>query len=61
MFPYDATLLATVQAGPQSIADVLQIMQTIDATCTDVDGLKWFNKLFTRIDAKAVAARVAAN
>ena len=59
MFPYDATLLATVQAGPQSISDVLRILQTIDKTCADGDGLKWFNWLYLQV-TQAVEARVAA-
>lgn len=59
MFPYDATLLATVQAAPQSIQDVLQILQTIDTTCVDDDGLKWFNGLYLQV-TQAAAARVAA-
>ena len=58
MFPYDATLLATVQAAPQSIADVLQILQSIETTCVDGDGLKWFNWLYLQV-TQAVEARVA--
>jgi hypothetical protein len=59
MFPYDAALLAAVQAAPQSIPDVLQILQNIDATCVDGDGLKWFNWLYRQV-TQAVEARVAA-
>jgi Family of unknown function (DUF5995) len=59
MFPYDATLLAAVQTTPQSIKDVLQILQTIDSTCVDADGLKWFNWLYLQV-TQAVQARVAA-
>ena len=59
MFPYDATLLATVQTAPQSIPDVLQILQTIDSTCVDGDGLKWFNWLYLQV-TQAVETRVAA-
>ncbi len=59
MFVYDATLLAAVQAAPQSIPDVLQTLQTIDATCVDADGLKWFNWLYLQV-TQAVEARVAA-
>jgi len=58
MFPYDATLLNTVQAAPQSVSDVLQILQTIDATCVDADGLKWFNWLYLEV-TQAVEARVS--
>jgi hypothetical protein len=59
MFPYDATLLATVQAAPQSISDVLQILRTIDTTCVDGDGLKWFNWLYLQV-TQAAETRVAA-
>ncbi len=58
MFPYDPTLLATVQAAPHSITDVIQTLRTIDATCLDEDGLKWFNWLYLQVTA-AVEARVA--
>jgi hypothetical protein len=58
MFSYDAALLAAVQAAPQSISDVLQILQTIDSTCDDGDGLKWFNWLYLQV-TQAVEARVA--
>ena len=58
VFPYDATLLATVQAAPQSIADVLQTLRSIDNTCMDGDGLKWFNWLYLQV-TQAVEARVA--
>jgi len=57
MFPYDTTLLATVQAVPQSVPDVLQTLHTIDATCVDGDGLKWFNWLYLQV-TQAVEARV---
>jgi hypothetical protein len=59
MFPYDAALLAAVQAAPQSIPDVVQTLQTIDATCIDGDGLKWFNWLYLQV-TQAVETRVAA-
>ena len=59
MFPYDATLLATVQAAPQSISDVLQILRTIDTTCVDGDGLKWFNWLYLQV-TQAAETREAA-
>ena len=59
MFPYDPTLLATVQTTPQSINDVLGILHTIDSTCVDIDGLKWFNWLYLQV-TQAVQARVAA-
>jgi hypothetical protein len=57
MFPYDATLLATVQATPQSISDVLQELQAIDRICVEGDGLKWFNWLYGQV-TEAVQARV---
>jgi hypothetical protein len=59
MFPYDPTLLATVQAAPQSIPGVLGTLETIEATCADADGLKWFNWLYLQV-TQAVEARVAA-
>ena len=49
VFPYDATIVAAVQAKPQNIPDVFKIMQTIDATCVDEDGLKWFNWLYMTV------------
>ncbi|MGA8043820.1 MAG: DUF5995 family protein [Terracidiphilus sp.] len=57
MFPYDPTLLAAVDASPQSIPDVVQILQAIEATCADGDGLKWFNGLYLQV-TQAVQARV---
>jgi hypothetical protein len=59
MFPYDSTILAAVAAPVQSVAEVLQTMQTIDATCIDGDGLKWFNWLYLQV-TQAVEARIAA-
>ena len=59
MFPYDPALLAAVQNTPPSIPGVLQTLHTIDATCVDGDGLKWFNWLYLQV-TEAVAARVAA-
>lgn len=59
MFPYDAVLLATVQTTPQSISAVLQTLQTIDTTCVDADGLKWFNWLYLEV-TQAVEARISA-
>jgi hypothetical protein len=59
MFPYDSTLLATVEAVPQSIPDVLETLQTIDTTCADEDGLKWFNWEYLQV-TQAVEARVDA-
>jgi Family of unknown function (DUF5995) len=59
MFPYDAQLAAAAQTPPQSIPAVLQLMQTIDNTCVDGDGLKWFNWLYFQV-TQAVENRVAA-
>jgi hypothetical protein len=58
MFPYDAQLAAAVQTAPQAIPDVLRVMQTIDATCAEADGLKWFNGLYLEV-TQAVESRVA--
>ena len=59
MFPYDPALLAAVQTTPKTIGDVLATLQTIEATCVDGDGLKWFNWLYHQV-TQAVATRVAA-
>ena len=53
MFPYDSSLAAAVASPPNSIPDVLNTMRTIDTTCVDGDGLKWFNLLYLRV-TKAV-------
>jgi Family of unknown function (DUF5995) len=58
MFPYDQVLAAAVETPPQSIVDVLQTLQTIEATCIDGDGLKWFNWLYLEV-TQAVETRVA--
>src|SRR6185437_16221551 len=58
-FPYDPVLLAAVRTPPQSIGDVLQIMQRIGATCIDGDGLKWFNWLYSEV-TEAFEKRIAA-
>jgi Family of unknown function (DUF5995) len=57
VFPYDPTLLAAVQMPLQSVADVLDVLQAIDAACLDADGLKWFNWLYLQV-TEAVEARV---
>lgn len=59
MFPYDPVLSAALGTPPDSIAGVVAIMHTIDATCDDADGLKWFNWLYLQV-TEAVGARVAA-
>jgi hypothetical protein len=57
MFPYDSALLSAVEPPPQSIEDVVRILQAIEAACSDNDGLKWFNWLYLQV-TKAVQARV---
>jgi hypothetical protein len=59
MFPYDPQLAAAVQNAPQAIPEVLRVMQFIDATCENADGLKWFNGLYLEV-TQAVENRVAA-
>jgi hypothetical protein len=59
MFPYDPALLAAVRTPPQNITDVIRIMLSIEATCSDGDGLKWFNWLYLQV-TQAVEARVSA-
>lgn len=59
MFPYDPALLAAVQASPGSVADVVRILETIEDTCVDGDGLKWFNWLYLQV-TEAVQAKVNA-
>jgi Family of unknown function (DUF5995) len=59
MFPYDVQLSVVAQTSPQSIAGVLQVLQTIDATCVDGDGLKWFNWLYLQV-TQAVENKVNA-
>ena len=57
MFAYDPTLLAAVSSTPHSVADVIRTMQTIEDTCVDGDGLKWFNWLYSA-ETQAVEARI---
>jgi len=59
LFSYDPQLAAAAQTTPRSIPEVLQVLQTIDATCVDGDGLKWFNWLYLTV-TQAVENRVAA-
>jgi len=60
MFAYDPALLTAVQTLVDSIAGVLETMHTIDATCADADGLKWFNWLYMNV-TDAVESRVSAS
>ena len=46
MFAYDAELLTAVRRPAESIANTIRIMETIYATCSDGDGLKWFNWVY---------------
>jgi hypothetical protein len=48
--PTDAQLLQIVtNAAPASIADVVALMQSIDALLPGSDGLKWFNRLYLMV------------
>jgi hypothetical protein len=58
MFPYDDALLATVQATPKTISDVIETLKTIETACADADGLKWFNWLYLQV-TQAVETRLA--
>jgi hypothetical protein len=56
MFPYDTALVAAVSSSPKTVADVVQILESIQAICVDGDGLKWFNGLYLQV-TQAVQAR----
>jgi hypothetical protein len=56
VFPYDSSLLAAAAATPQSVDDVLHMLEEIQAACVDGDGLKWFNGLYLQV-TQAVQAR----
>lgn len=58
MFSYDSTLLAAVQASPQSIAEVVSVLESIEDECADGDGLKWFNWLYLQV-TRAVQTRAS--
>jgi hypothetical protein len=58
MFPYDPQIVAATQALPQSVADVLRVLETIQGLCVDGDGLKWFNGLYLQV-TQAVENRIA--
>jgi hypothetical protein len=46
----DQSLYAIVSvAAPSTIEDVLAVMQQIDNTLADSDGLKWFNRLYMMV------------
>src|SRR5438874_4764557 len=59
MFSYDAGLLAALRTPVQSVSDVIQTMQTIEDTCLNGDGLKWFNWMYLEV-TRAVEQRVIA-
>jgi len=59
MFPYDSALLVAVERTPQTIADVIPMLESIQSICSDGDGLKWFNGLYLEV-TRAVQARVQA-
>lgn len=59
MYEYDSEILSAVATAPSSIAAVIGVMQRIDALCADIDGLKWFNRLYLEV-TEAVGARCAA-
>jgi hypothetical protein len=56
LFEYDPEILAAVQTPVATIADVLAVMRRIDALCVELDGLKWFNRLYLQV-TEAVSAR----
>ena len=58
MFSYDAALLAAVRTPVATVADVIHVMQTVDDTCVEGDGLKWFNWLYSQV-TQSVEARIA--
>jgi hypothetical protein len=58
-FPYDPVLVSAARQSSHTVADVLQTLRTIDTTCVDGDGLKWFNRLYMQV-TEAVAHRIAA-
>ena len=60
MFAYDPQLAAATQKSPQSVPEVLHILQNIDAICADGDGLRWFNRLYLEVTQK-VAGQVGSN
>ena len=49
MFAYDPELAAATEKPPQSVAEVLQTLQTIEAICVEGDGLRWFNRLYREV------------
>lgn len=58
MFPYDPELEKALATSPQTIAQVLAVMQTLDGLMGEDDGLKWFNWLYMEV-TNAVEQRTA--
>jgi hypothetical protein len=59
VFSYDVALLAAVRTPVATVPDVLYVMQTVDNTCVEGDGLKWFNWLYSQV-TQSVETRIAA-
>ncbi len=51
-------LAAPADSVPKSVADVIRIMLDIEATCSDRDGLKWFELALSSSVTQAVEARI---
>ena len=49
MFPYDPQILAAVTTHTATMVDAIATIQTIDALCSDLDRLKWFNRLYLQV------------
>ena len=49
MFAYDSSLAAAIPSSLQTVTDVVQALESIQATCVDGDGLKWFNGLYLQV------------
>ncbi len=57
-FPYDDQIAAAVSEPPSTVADVIRIMEAMQAALPDDDGLKWFNWLYLSV-TNAVGSQVA--
>jgi Family of unknown function (DUF5995) len=55
--PNDGDLLSIVRGTPNSVADVIGMLRSIDALLPDSDGVKWFNWLYLQV-TEAVNAKV---
>src|SRR5262249_24887555 len=49
MFPYDAELIEIASGHPDTIPEVIQLFRRIDETCSEGDGLCWFNGLYLEV------------